>query len=340
MRLWQSALLLYLFVPPWSGFPRAREADPRVGFTIEPVALFPQTPRRKNLGSLTFLRGYRLVSSDAGFGGYSSLATDGKRFTLLSDGGQGIGFTLSRAGKLSAAHAFRLPDGPGTGWEKRDRDSESMAVDPATGQRWVAFENSNQIWRYAPGFARAERHAAPPAMASWPDNRGTESMMRLRDGRFVLINEDEPWTGSTGSAGVVFAGDPTAPKQAAIRFSYRSPAGFAPTDIAELPDGRWIIVNRRFSARTGFTACVTIANPARLRAGAVLTGREIARFEAPAQHDNFEGIAVVRHGNATHIWLISDDNSLRPWQQSLLLEFRLDEVKTRPHRVAGPQAAG
>lgn len=340
MRLWHSALLLYIFVPPWSGSPRAREADPRVGFTIEPVALFPNAPDRKRLGALSFVRGYRLVSDDAGFGGYSSLATDGARFSLLSDGGQGIGFTLTPDGKLRNSGAFRLPGGPGTGWQKRDRDSESMAVDGASGRRWVAFEHSNQIWRYGPDFTRAEAAVAPSAMAKWPDNNGAESMMRLRDGRFVILNEGVSWPGKRGSAGVIFAGDPVRAGQNWSRFSYIGPTGFDPTDSAELPDGRWIIVNRRFNFRSGFTACVTIADPRALKPGGELRGREIARFAAPSQHDNFEGIAVVEHGGATHIWLISDDNSLRPWQQSLLLEFRLDEARPRPRGSATAQAAG
>lgn len=336
MRLWLSALLLYTFVPAWSGAPRAREADPRIGFSIEPVALFPEAPQRKRLSALRFLRGYRLISADANFGGFSAMTTDGARFTLLTDGGQGIGFTLSHAGKLTDGRTFRLPAGPGTGWQKRDRDSEAMTIDPTSGRLWVAFENSNQIWRYAPGFSRAEAMSASPMMALWADNSGAESMMRLRDGRFVVLNEGESWPGQSGSAGLIFAGDPTRAKQASVRFSYLAPTGFDPTDSAELPDGRWIIVNRRFDLRHGFTACLTIADPRALKPGGTVRGREIARFSAPTLQDNFEGIAVVRHKGATHIWLASDDNSLRPWQQSLLLEFRLDEAKPSPRRITKP----
>ena len=332
MRLWHSILIAYLLVPPWTGAPRAPEPDPRVPFAVEPVALFPQEPGRRRLGELVFVRGYRLVSADPAFGGYSSLTTDGHRFTLLSDGGQGIRFSLDAKGRLGGRSAFVLPDGPGTGWEKRDRDSESMTIDPATGQSWVGFETSNEIWRYAPGFARAEAHVAPPAMAGWDENRGAESMVRLRDGRFVVIGETDPWPGQPGRAAIMFTGDPTIAPRRGFRFSYIPPDGFNPTDMAELPDGRWIVVNRRARLRTGFTAAIAIIDPKGLGPGSVVRGREIARFASPALHDNFEGIAVVRVGAATHLWIVSDDNQLRPWQQSLLLEFRLDEAAPRPRR--------
>lgn len=340
MRLWHSILIAYLLVPPWSGPPAASRPDPRIPFTLEPVVLFPREPARRTLGALTFIRGYRLVSKDPEFGGFSALATDGRAFLLLNDGGQGVRFELGADGVARHRQAFELPDGPRRGWQKSDRDSESLTIDPVTGVLWTGFETTNEIWRYAPGFSRAEARAAPPLMAGWPENRGAEAMTRLRDGRFVVIGESEPWPGRPGVGALMFAGDPTRMPRRAFRFSYIPPEGFLPTDVAELPDGRWIAISRHAGLRTGFTACVTIIDPRGVKPGAVVRGREIARFEAPALHDNFEGIAVVRRGDATYVWLVSDDNQLRPWQQSLLLEFRLDERPRRPARTDARQAAG
>ncbi|MFX6027712.1 esterase-like activity of phytase family protein, partial [Acinetobacter baumannii] len=84
---------------------------------------------------------------------------------LLSDGGEMLRFNLDSGGRVRAPEMQSLPAGPGTGWSKEDRDSESMVRDPRTGQLWVGFENWNAIWRYAPGFARAERHVEPREMA-------------------------------------------------------------------------------------------------------------------------------------------------------------------------------
>src|SRR3546814_21009152 len=108
----------------------------------------------------------------------------GHRLPLLSDGGNVVRFGMGRDWRIGAPQFTNLPDGPGAGWEKLDRDSESLAVDPATGDHWVGFENSNEIWRYDAGFTRALGHVAPPAMHNWPDNGGAESLVRLPSGGF------------------------------------------------------------------------------------------------------------------------------------------------------------
>ncbi|WP_163365749.1 esterase-like activity of phytase family protein, partial [Enterobacter asburiae] len=68
--------------------------------------------------------------------------------------------------------------------------------DPATGQIWVGFERYNAIWRYDDGLTRAERSVEPAAMRDWSENGGPESMVRLRDGRFVAIGETSRPRGS------------------------------------------------------------------------------------------------------------------------------------------------
>lgn len=338
MRLWHSILLAFVFVPPWSVRSPAETLDRAAPFRAVPVALVPGAPGRRQVGALDYVRGYRLESRDPEFGGFSALASDGRHFTLLSDGGEIVAFDLGVDGRITAPRILTLPRFPKIGFEKKDRDSESLARDPASGRLWVGFENANQIWRYAPGFARAERHAAPAAMAGWPENRGAEAMARLADGRFVVIGEDA----IEGAAGrprplLIFARDPAEAPDAVQRARYLPPAGFAPTDLAELPDGRLIVVNRRARIDTGFTACLTLIDRNALRPGATIRGRVIARFARPLQHDNFEGIVALSGRDGIHIWLVADDNQL--WlEQSLLLEFRLDE--RRAAAMGAAAAAG
>jgi hypothetical protein len=295
-----------------------------------PVALDHDDPRVARVGDLVWLGGIKLSSQDPAFGGFSSLAVAGDRFTLLSDGGNIVRFALGRDWRLRSASFGDLPSGPGTGWSKRARDSESMSVDAKTGAIWVGFENANALWRYAPGFARAETRVRPAVMRDWPENKGPEAMTLLPGGGMAVIGEQAPWPGQAGRAGIVFSGDPVLHPRRGFRFNYLPPDGYDPSDMTVLPDGRWLILNRRFSwAR--FSSVLSVVDPAQVRPGATVRGRDIATLAAPLIHDNFEGVTATREGRATIIWLVSDDNQL-PVQRSLLLKFRLDPVPPKQDR--------
>ena len=328
MRILLSILLILLFVPSWSGEPRLALLPARAEMTAHRVLLDPLDPKRVKLGGLTFLGGVYLTGPAPAFGGFSAMSVEGDRFTLLSDGGNIVRFRMGPDWQVRDPHFAELPDGPGTGWEKADRDSESLTRDPANGQLWVGFERANAIWRFAPGFARAEARAAPRAMAGWPMNGGPESLVRLRDGSFIVLAEDADVERNGVEQPDVkqalwFAGDPTRPKQRSFAFGYRAPRGFKPTDLAELPDGRLAVLNRKASLREGFTAVLTIVDRGAVRPGRIAAGQEVARFAAPVVHDNFEALAVTREGDSTILWIASDDNQLF-LQRSLLLKFRLD----------------
>ena len=318
-------------VPGWSGESRLPVLGARADMTATWVALDPADRGRPRLGRLTYLGGAVLRSRDPAFGGYSALAVEGDRFTLLSDGGNIVRFRMGgdwRPADLSFAH---LPDGPGKGWSKRDRDSESLAIDPVTHTAWVGFEYWNAIGRYrAAGdgtpLVQLDGLAKPEAMADWPDNGGPETMTRLRDGRFVVISETaRPRSAdgrkTAGRRALLFAGDPVASRSTG--FTYIPPAGFSPVDAAALPDGRLIIMNRAFAAPFAFSNSLAVLDTRAIRAGAVVPGREIARLAAPLVHDNFEGIAVSREGDDTVIWIVSDDNET-VLERTMLLKFRLD----------------
>lgn len=324
MRILSVILLCLLLIPPWSGRPRLDLLPPVAAVTATPVALDWRDPDRTRLGRLTFLGGVHLTGPSPAFGGFSAMIVRGDRFTLLSDGGNIVRFRLDSRWRISDARFGALPDGPGRGWHKSDRDSESLTIDPATGTLWVGFERANQIWRYSPGFAAAQGHVTPPAMADWPENGGAESLVRLRDGSFIVLSESERAEKRSDFRGIWFAGDPLNAPRRGFTFAYRPPAGFRATDMAELPDGRLMVLNRRASLESGFTAVLTILPRRAILAGKVASGVEIARFAAPVVHDNFEALAVTQEGDATILWIASDDNQLF-LQRSLLLKFRLND---------------
>lgn len=287
------------------------------------VPLDLRDPTRDRVGALTYLGGLRLDGPDLAFGGFSSMSIVGDRFTLLSDGGTWVRFRMERNLKPFALEFGDLPAGPKTGYTKAQRDSESMTRDPATGQTWIGFENYNAIWRYDDGLTRAEAQASPPAMDDWSSAGGPETMVRLHDGSFIVISETTRPKGGRGRKALRFPGDPTVAGAKPYDFVYLPPRGFDPTDAVQLPDGRLIVLNRRFSIPDLFTAKLTLVDTRSVRPGAIVEGREIATLAPPLIHDNYEALAVTREGAATILWIASDNNQAR-WEWSLLLKFRIE----------------
>ena len=295
---------------------------------VSRVTLDATAPARRRVGALTYLGGIGLRSSDRAFGGFSAMLVAGDRFLLLSDIGATFAFRLGGDWIPRAMRFGRLPAGPGSGWLRKHRDSESLVRDPASGQLWVGFENANAVWRYAPGFAGAQAQAEPAAMREWSANGGAEAMVRLHDGRFLIFAESERVRDMPGTrVALLFDRDPTDPRARAAMLTYRPPYGYSPTDAVELPDGRLLVLNRNATMRDGFTARLAIIDRVDLRPGATLAGREIARFQSPVIQENFEALAVVREGREVILWIASDDNAPSWFQQTLLLKFRLELKK-------------
>ena len=323
------AVTVLAIAPGWTGEVRLPLLGRSANLSVARVPLDTDDPSLTTVGELTFMGGVHLTSRDPAFGGYSSLAVTGDRFILLSDGGNAVSFRMGADWRPADIGFRNLPGGPGEGWQKADRDSESMAIDPRTGTIWAGFEGANAIWRYAAGFARAEGHVAPGAMKRWDVNGGAESLVRMRDGRFLVISETTrgprvPVPLRRGRQALIFASDPVADSRPAVRFTYMPPNGYDPADATELPDGRLLVLNRAFGLPFVFTNILVLIDPREIREGATVTGRAIATLEPPLIHDNFEGVAATRESGATMLWLVSDDNEAALLERTLLLKFRLD----------------
>lgn len=297
-------------------------APAEIAIAATPVSLFPGDPGRTRIGALRFLGGWALSADNAGFGGLSSLIIDRERFTALSDAGLLVRFRLGRFGHVSDASIAPLPRGCIVYRTKTDSDSESLAHDPVRGDWWVGFEDRNAICRINGDLSRASGLTAPSAMRNWPKTMGPETMLRRPDGRFLIIAEGAAEGGPTMPA-LLFDRDPANPAAHVMPMRYRPPAGFRAVDAATLPDGRILVLNRAFSPWRLFRAAITLLDPADLKAGAMLTGAEIARIESPAITDNYEGIAVTGDAARPIVWIISDDNYAR-WERTLLLKFALE----------------
>ena len=83
-----------------------------------------------------------------------------------------------------------------------------------------------------------------------------------------------------------------------------------------------LVLERRYVPFGVLSARLTIVDGKAVKAGAKLTGRELLKIEPPLVTENFEALAVQETAKGTMIYLVSDDN-YNPFQQTLLLQFRL-----------------
>ena len=315
----RAAILLLcclLLVLSWWRSPLSpADQNPRVTFAALPVEGLPAPGPHVTLESAWVIK-----SSGDDFGGYSALASLGDGALLaISDRGRYLRF----------ADPSRNDPQPRMGWflkeaenDKRKVDSESLTRDPETGRLWAGYEQSNAIVR-TDAQGGNPRSVRPLAMRDWPSNGGPEAMVRLTDGRFIVLSESrEGWFASQGPA-LLFPSDPVEGVKPVV-FRFEPPAGYRPTDMAQLPDGRVLILLRRvkLSIPPGFAAKIVLADPTAIRKGRVWKGKVVADIAAPLPSDNFEGMTLEREtGGDPVVWVVSDDNNAL-FQRTILLKLR------------------
>lgn len=327
LKILAAFLLVYVM-----GGPRSSSLTPifaeRVAIVSVPVALQPDDPSRMRAGQLTLIAGWKLSSVSSQFGGWSSLDVDGDRITAIGDYGSVLRFRLTRFGRAVDAQIDPLPAGCGRADDKRQRDSESLVRTP--GGWWVGYEVNNRLCKVAADFTQAQTLVYPKAMARWHRANGPEAMVRLADGRLLVFAERA--RGTALRPLVIFDGDPADAGTFVVTRTYLPPVGYSPTDAAQLPDGRILVLNRKFALADRFTSVLTIVDPGALDSDKPVSGPVIARFAPPALHDNFEGLAVTVENGRPIIWMLSDDNFMS-WQETYLLKFALDpntDAETSP----------
>jgi hypothetical protein len=318
-RIWRVLFLLaalFALATITRSGPRPPPPGPGYGAIVAtPIALDAGDPARRDVGALHFLAGWTLTSADLRFGGISGLHVEAGEISAISDLGILLRFPAPGADARLPIRFAPFEEGPGPRVRKSNRDTEGLLI--RGDALWASFERHNMIWRYDRASLRATASARPPAMRRWGGNRGPEALVRLADGRFLVFAEGRD-DGSDSSEAVLFAGDPAVEGTPATSLRYRRPTGFRATDAALLPDGRILILNRRFSWWGGWSARLVVAEIGNSEIG----GREVAALEAPLTVDNMEGLSVTREGGRTIVWLASDDN-YSPLQRTLLLKFEL-----------------
>ncbi len=277
---------------------------------------------------MTICEAWRLTSTNDHFGGYSALAAlSDTTLVSISDRGRVLRINLDEPQRPRINMGF-LAAGMAAGdvLNKHLTDVESMTRDPQTGQFWTGYEGENAIERVNAGLNNPVR-IRPPQMRGWSANSGPEALVRLADGRFIVLSEGSTqwhWRNLT-YPGLLFAHDPVEGGRA-LSFRFAPPEGYRPVDLAQIPDGRLLLLLRElhYALPPRFTTKIMLLDPADITPGGTWSGRVIATFAPPLLTENFEGLAVwPRRDGMLDLWIISDDNLAR-FQRTLLLKLRWD----------------
>lgn len=289
----------------WLREPWAPDRSAELAITALPFAA-------DDAGNLRLAGAWRLDSPNEHFHGYSALAVLGDgRLLAASDRGRMLIF--APPGKRETAPVFDHFGGEDA-FAKRFADIEALTRDPASGTIWAAYERGNMIRRYRPSLV-PDGEVWPEEMRAWPSNGGPEAMVRLNDGRFIVLSE-------RNSFGLIFTGDPVEGIRP-VKFRFHGPEGFRPVDMAQLPDGRVLILLRAFDwgLPPRFRGKIILADPAVIVEDGVWSGEALTDLSPSLPADNYEGMAVQpTEGGGAIVWIISDDNEMR-FQQTVLLKF-------------------
>jgi len=292
---------------------------------VEAIALTLPTADAARIGGASgpMLTGaWQLVSPNSGFESWSALlALEKGTLLAISDRGQFARFAAPRlAGGVVPATIG--PVLPGSDDFKPMQDMEAATRDPASGRIWVGLEGRNAILRLEADLSDP-MFAYPEAMRDWYMNSGPESLVRLADGRFVVLSERSTSERKNTSEGLLFESDPLDAQQP-LQFNLQTPDGYAPTDMAQLPDGRVLILLRgiRVTPFPHFTTRLLLADPATIRAGEDWAWSDVGELGSAMPHENYEGLAITgADGGPVTLWLLSDDNGSTIIQRTLLLRF-------------------
>lgn len=281
-------------------------------------------------GALAFRSGLDLRSSAPSFGGFSGLwrSTDGRELVALADNSQWLAAKVEadegRLVGLAEAAMAPLLDASGRPLRQtRYYDTEGFTI--AGGSAYVSVERHAAVLRFDWGKgglrARGQALPIPPEFRSLPGNTGLEAIGVAPQrsplaGALVVIAEQA----APGDEAPTVGGVLTGARRGLFRVARSD--GFDVTDLAFLPTGEVLLLERRFSLLRGIAARLRRLAPDAIRPGALVDGPVIFETEAAHRIDNMEGLSVHQEGRETILTMIADNN-FSALQRTLLLEFAL-----------------
>ena len=324
MRNVRLTVLILALIP--AAFLHAPKPATSVAQTVQRVDLLPAIRAAgglDELGPFEIVGAWRLTSQHKNFGNFSALVRDraGMMIALGDRGG------IMRFSPPDQPGPWRTYIGKLLSGDRSQRssayDAESAALDPASGRLLVGYEGGVAMFDY-PADLGLPAPIPLPVLLQWPDNQGPEAMVRLADGRTIILGEVYArWFDRRVHGGLLFPGKPR-PFESPARFEIEMPEGCRPSDLAQLPDGRVLVLGRTLSAQ-GFRTTILAFDPAEIRAGNKIMPHLLATISKPGIRENYEGMTTLRDSDGNlAVWLISDSNQMAWAQRTLLLKLRLN----------------
>jgi hypothetical protein len=301
-----------------------------VAVSAQPITAFePRSPEKTRFGKLSFRGGLVLGGSHSRFGGFSGLwrGANGNDLVGVTDNGFWLTAKVaSRKGRLAGLEGAELAPILGSSGRPLHRsryyDTEGLCI--AEGVAYLGVERTHDLLRFdwaAEGvMARARIVPVPREVKRLPNNRGLEAIGVVPGGQplagaIVAIAErsgadDEP------TLGVILGG-----RQPGL-FRVIRHDGFDITDLAFLPDGDLLLLERWYRPLRGVGMRIRRVAGERLKAGALLDGPYLIEADLGQEIDNMEGLCVHPEQGRIVLTLISDDN-FSFLQRTVMLEFEL-----------------
>lgn len=314
--------------------------DKDIDISAARIELFDTAePETSRFGKLTWRGGLAVSSPSSFFGGFSGLAvsSDGKRLAAVSDAGFWLtaeiaydgdrpkGLRSGRVGPLGALKGRKLE-------RRRDRDAEALVKvgeDRAGMNVLVAFEQNARIGRFRVGEAGFDGPSSyldlPKSMRKLNTNSGLEAVTVLTAGphRGALIGFAERRKDNKGHrVGWMVEGDNSQPLLLEARGNYDV------SDMTAMPDGGFLVLERRFRWSEGVHMRIRRVRPAAIRIGVPIKAEVLLEASGRYAIDNMEGIAVHRAPSGDLVLTLISDDNFSFFQRTLLLQFTLpDEPK-------------
>lgn len=305
----------------------AAMAEP-IAVTSLPIKSFSRISPGDNFGPLEFRGGLSLKSTEKKFGGLSGLVMtkDCGGFIAISDAGRWFTATLEYGnGRLSGIGGGELApmlDAKGKPPRSKYYGDAEAVTRLANGRIGVGFESDVRFGSYdiaKDGFtARFKRIPHPYGIDEGPANGQVEAFGQLRSGAYIAISEKQRDEKGNIRAWI-WKGSSTTP------FSIQRSGDFDITDLAVLPDGDVLTLERSFASGSLPGMAIRRFSASGLKNNAVVKPETLIETNvALSVIDNMEGIGLCRRGDETRLTLVSDDNFNPPLQSTILLQFALE----------------